>query len=92
MARKRSRFVPRAVFGAGFGSVIPACGIAFIQACSNSTPPGVAGVAYCCFDAATGNDGDGDATDAHDATITDGANDVSADADGDAAKDAPEGG
>jgi hypothetical protein len=89
MARKRSRFVPRAVFGAGFGSVVPACVIVGIQACgTNTPPPGVAAVAYCCFDAAA-KDGE-----AGDATITDSAVDADAqvDAPKDVTGDAPEGG
>ena len=84
--KKRTYFVPRAVFGASFGGVVPACVALGIQACSNSTPPlGVAAVAYCCFEAGT-NDGDAsDATeDTTDAT-EDAANDVASDAPGDGA-------
>jgi hypothetical protein len=45
--RRKSAFVPRAVLGATFASVVPVLG-----ACGNGqTPPGVAAVAYCCFEA-----------------------------------------
>lgn len=85
MARKRTAVVPRAVLGASFGSVIPACVALGIQACSNGNPlPGVAAVAYCCFDASLG---DGDAADS---TTNDAPSDVTTEAEaegGDAAKD-----
>lgn len=70
MARKRTFFVPRAVLGASFGGVVPACVAFGLQACSNTVPPpyGVAAVAYCCFEASLG---DGDASDASDEAIDD---------------------
>jgi hypothetical protein len=81
MARKRTAVVPRAVLGASFGGVIPACVLAGIQACGTTTnPPGVAAVAYCCFEASVHD------ADASDATETD------APSDGGDANDAPEGG
>jgi hypothetical protein len=78
MARKRSSFVPRLVLGAGFGGVVPACVALGLQACSSSPPLGVAAVAYCCFEASTG---DADASDAKsDAIENDGATDALMDA------------
>ena len=80
MARKRSFFVPRAVFGAGFKGVVPACVVAGLQACSNSVPPGVAAVAYCCFEASLPDASDGgDASDAPEDATTDAPEDGSND-------------
>jgi len=82
--KKRTYFVPRAVFGVSFGGVVPACVALGIQACSSTTPPmGVAAVAYCCFEAGT-NDGDAsDATPEASDAETDASNDVTSDATGD---------
>jgi hypothetical protein len=86
MARRRTAFVPRAVLGASFGSVVPACVALGIQACSTSGPPGVAAVAYCCFEAGKpdGDASDASPTDAPSETSSDGA---TTDGSGDAAKD-----
>ena len=83
--KKRTYFVPRAVFGVSFGGVVPACVALGIQACSNTPPMGVAAVAYCCFEAGT-NDGDAsDATPEASDAQTDAPEDVVADAPGDGA-------
>jgi len=73
MARKRSAFVPKVIFGVSFGGVIPAL---LIQACSSKPPMGVAAVAYCCFEASLP---DGDASDATEAA-SDAPSDVATDA------------
>lgn len=83
--KKRSAFVPRAVLGASFGSVVPACVALGLQACSNSGPAGVAAVAYCCFEASLP---DGDASDAASEAKTDAPSDVTTDAPSDAITDA----
>ena len=83
MLKRRSFFGPRAVLGASFGGVVPACVALGIQACSSGPIVGVAAVAYCCFEAGLG---DGDAGDATEAS-TDGADDVQADAPADAPTD-----
>jgi hypothetical protein len=83
MGRKRSAFVPRAVLGASFGSVVPACVVLGLQACGTSAPQGVAAVAYCCFEASTPDANDAsDAADAADATKDSTATDSATDADG----------
>jgi hypothetical protein len=59
---KRTKIVPRAVFGVSFGGVVPASIVLGIQACSSPGPIlGVAAVAMCCFEASAP---DGDASDA----------------------------
>lgn len=56
--RKRTRFVPGLVLGASFAAVVPACGGSVTNgdggpadAQNDMYLPGVAAVAYCCFDA-----------------------------------------
>jgi hypothetical protein len=83
MARRRTAFVPRAVLGASFGSVVPACVALGIQACGSGPIIGVAAVAYCCFEAGKG-DGDADASDSAQA---DAPSETSADVTSDATKD-----
>ncbi len=67
--RKRFAFVPRSVIGASFGAVVPAIALWGLEACSSSGPViGVAGVAYCCFEAGVAADAfGGDASDGGDA-------------------------
>ncbi len=62
--KKRSAFVPRAVLGASFGTVVPACVVVGLQACSSGPTLGVAAVAYCCFEASLPDADASDATDA----------------------------
>ncbi len=89
MARKRSAIVPRAVFGVSFGGVVPACVAIGIQACSNSGPlPGVAAVAYCCFEASVPPDADASDGDA----VSDTGKDAPSDAELDVVGDVKEGG
>lgn len=77
--RSRTHFVPKLVLGATFVAVVPAC---VLVACGGTTTsgdggsdaqseflPGVAAVAYCCFDAMGVADAafakDADAADSH---------------------------
>ncbi len=78
MRRRRSAIVPRAVLGVSFGGVVPAAVALGIQACSSSPPPGVAAVAYCCFEASPGPDANA-AGDSPSETTTDAPSDVTTD-------------
>jgi hypothetical protein len=86
---KRTKIVPRAVFGVSFGGVVPASIMLGLQACSSGPVLGVAAVAMCCFEAGS-PDGDADASDATDSTSE--ASDAPSETTTDATGDAPEGG
>jgi hypothetical protein len=85
---KRSRIVPRAVFGVSFGGVVPASIVLGLQACSSGPVLGVAAVAMCCFEASLP---DGDASDATN-EASDAPADTTSDVTTDAIGDAKEGG
>jgi hypothetical protein len=90
MARRRSFFVPRAVFGVSFGGVVPACVALGIQACNSGGPVlGVAAVAYCCFEASVPEGGDASeaSTDAENDSATDSATDAPDDGSNDGSND-----
>ena len=85
---KRTKIVPRAVFGVSFGGVVPASILLGLQACGSGPVLGVAAVAMCCFEASLP---DGDASDAK-SEASDAPSDSTTDAPNDVMGDAPEGG
>jgi hypothetical protein len=85
---KRTKIVPRAVFGVSFGGVVPASILLGLQACGSGPVLGVAAVAMCCFEASLP---DGDASDAQ-SEASDAPSDTTSDVTTDAIGDAPEGG
>jgi hypothetical protein len=85
---KRTKIVPRAVFGVSFGGVVPASILLGLQACGSQPVLGVAAVAMCCFEASLP---DGDASDAK-TEASDAPSDSPSDVSTDVIGDAPEGG
>ena len=89
---RRTKIVPRAVFGVSFGGVVPASIVLGLQACSSGPVLGVAAVAMCCFEASLP---DGDASDAKTEASdapSDTTSDVATDVVSDSPSDAKEGG
>ena len=80
---KRTKIVPRAIFGVSFGGVVPASIAIGLQACSSQPVLGVAAVAMCCFEASLP---DGDASDAK-SEASDAPSDTTSDAPADAPSD-----
>lgn len=85
---KRTKIVPRAVFGVSFGGVVPASIMLGLQACGSQPVLGVAAVAMCCFEASLP---DGDASDAN-SEASDAPTDTTTDTTSDAPDDVKEGG
>ncbi len=83
---KRTKIVPRAVFGVSFGGVVPAI-VLGLQACSSGPVLGVAAVAMCCFEASLP-----DASDAKSEATSDAPVDSPSDVTGDVTGDVIEGG